>query len=109
MFIILAAPLGLSRARRPRDGLAAFFSYPVLIARAIARCVLSGVADLLVRSFCATYRNGWRESRNGHVQPSSCVKRPAHRRRPLQDLWQNRRRRAALLLAHRGFDDGDSH
>ena len=61
MFIIAAAPLFLSRARRPHwDGLAAFFSYPVLIVRAVPRCVLSGVADLLVRSFCATCRNGRR-------------------------------------------------
>ena len=75
-------------------------SDPVLIARAIARCVLGGVADLLVSSFCATCRNGRRESRNGDV------KCPARRRRPLQDLWQNRRRRAALFLAHGAFDDG---
>jgi hypothetical protein len=75
-------------------------SDPVLIARAIARCVLGGVADLLVSSFCATCRNGRRESRNGDV------KRPAHSPRPLQDQWQNHRRRAALFLAHRAFDDG---
>jgi hypothetical protein len=68
MFIIVAAPLFLSRARRPHwDGLAAFFAHPVLIARAIALCVPSGVANILVRSFCPTWRNGRRESRNGHV------------------------------------------
>ena len=94
------APGPISGAPSPTGTGWAPSSYPVLIARAIARCVLGGVADLLVSSFCATCRNGRRESRNGDV------KRPAHRRRPLQDQWQNRRRRAALFLAHRAFDDG---
>jgi hypothetical protein len=44
MFFILAAPRSyLGRAVPDCDGLAAFFSYPVLIALAIALCVLSGV------------------------------------------------------------------
>jgi hypothetical protein len=50
--------------------LAAFVSYPVQIARAMALCVLSGVADLLVTSFCATCRNGRRESRKKFSPPN---------------------------------------
>jgi predicted NBD/HSP70 family sugar kinase len=47
-------PVPISGSPSPAvGGLAAFFSHPVLIALAIARCVQSGVADLLIRSFCA--------------------------------------------------------
>jgi hypothetical protein len=44
----------------PLGGLAAFFAHPALIALAIARCVQSGVADLLIRSSARPRRDGRR-------------------------------------------------